>query len=170
MRPVVGVSIELLVLAAVFGLDFIIPPGLGYFLYVLSAQLLATYLVHCPAHYLVGTAVGIRFRSIRLGRTTLARALPPRWGNLARLIPILTLSTDRPSLVRVSKSKVSTMYLSGTIASSASAMVVAGAVTLSGSSALIVVSWLVAVGYLLFDVVFSPRSGDVMRARAAKGP
>ena len=170
MRPALGVFIEILALAGFLGLDFIVPPGLIYLLYVVAAQLLATYLVHCPAHYLVGIAVGIRFKSLRLGRTTLARALPPRWGRLARLIPILTLSTDKPSLAHVSKSKVSAMYLSGTIASSAAAVVVAAVVTPLGSPALVAVTWVVAVGYLLFDVVFSPRSGDVMRTRAARRP
>jgi hypothetical protein len=161
--------LEVLALAALLGAGYFVPGGTTYIVYVALAQLLATYLVHCPAHYLVGTAVGIRFKSIRLGRTTLARALPPRVAPLARLFPILTLSTDKASLVGIPKPRVSAMYLSGTVASSGSAIAIAAAVSLSGSLALVGLAWVITIGYLLFDVVFSPKSGDVMKARALRG-
>jgi hypothetical protein len=165
MKPFLGVSAELIALAAFLSLNPVISPGPIYVLYVVAAQFVATYLVHCPAHYFVGRVAGIRFRSIRLGRTTLARALPPRFRNLARLVPIVTLLTDRSSMAGVPRSRVSAMYLSGTVASSASAIIIAAVVTPSGSWLLLIASWTVAAVYLLFDLVFSPRSGDVMRAR-----
>ncbi|MDA4121539.1 MAG: hypothetical protein OK404_03925 [Thaumarchaeota archaeon] len=165
MKPLLGVSIEILTLLAILGAGYLMPPGAVYLLYVIVAQLSATYLVHCPAHYIVGIASGIRFKRIRLSRTTLARALPPRMGRVARLIPILTLTTDKSSLVGLPRSRVSAMYVSGTLASSASAFVIAGAITISGSLIQVILTWAVAFGYLLFDVVFSPRSGDLMRAK-----
>jgi hypothetical protein len=165
MKPILGVSIELLALLLILAASYLIPSGIVYLLYVIAAQLAATYLVHCPAHYLVGIATGIRFKRIRLGRTTLARALPPRMGRVARLIPILTLTVDKTSLVGLPRSRVFSMYVSGTVVSSTSAFVIAGTVTTSGSLTLVILTWAVAFGYLLFDVVFSPRSGDLMRAK-----
>jgi hypothetical protein len=165
-----GVTIELLVLAAVLAAAPVVQGGPVFALYILAVELLATYLIHCPAHYLVGRALGIRFTRIRAGRTTLARALPPRLGRLARFLPVLTLSTEKSSLASVSRPRVSIMYASGTIASCASAILVAAAVTPSGPWTLVGLSWAVAVGYLLFDLVFSPRGGDLMRARGATRP
>jgi len=62
------------------------------------AQFVATYLVHCPANYLVGTSLGIRFRGMRIGRTTLAQVLPGRLAGIARLVPVLSFSTQRDPL------------------------------------------------------------------------
>jgi hypothetical protein len=164
LRPIAGVSAEILALVAVIGAAYFIPSGSFYLVYIVAAELLATYLVHCPAHYLVGRAVGIRFTRIGIGRTTLARALPPRLGRVAGLIPILTLSIDKASLAGLPRSGVSAMYMSGVVASSGSALAIAAAVT-GGPLLAAIAAWLVALGYLIFDIVFSPRSGDVMRAR-----
>ncbi len=165
MRPLVGIGIELLALAAALWSSVLIPTGAPYAVYILVAQFLAAFLIHCPAHYAIGTLVGIRFLSINVGRTTLARALPRSLGPFARLIPILTLSTDKASLERAPRSAAAAMFLSGTIASSASAIFIAIAVSLSGLSVAAALAWLFALGWLLFDVYFSPKSGDVMRAR-----
>ncbi len=170
MRPVLGVSLEVAVLTLAMMIAPWVPAGLVYVLYVLIAEFLATYLIHCPAHYVVGRLVGLRFSNIRLGRTTLVNALPARFKPLARFLPILTLSTDKASLTSVSKSRIRAMYLSGTIASSGSALVIAAAVTYSGAPLAATLSWVLAAGYFIFDLVFSPRSGDVMRARAARRP
>jgi hypothetical protein len=167
MRPILGVLVEVAALSAIIGGVLLIPTGLAFALYVIIAELAATYLIHCPAHYMVGRVVGIRFRRIRLGRTTLAEVLPPRYASLARLIPILTLSTDKASLAQASKGRAAAMYASGTVASVSSAFVIAGVATFTEAFLPAAVAWLVGVGYLMFDVVFSPRSGDIMKARAA---
>ncbi len=170
MRPVAGVAIEIAVLAAFLALSPLVPSGIFMALFVISAELLATYLIHCPAHYLVGAAVGIRFRSISLGRTTLARVLPPAMAGLARLIPLPTLSTDKTSLARVQRRWAASMYASGTVASASSAILIAAAATPQEPLPFAALSWAVAVGYLLFDIIFSPRTGDIMRARAFLRP
>jgi hypothetical protein len=136
---------------------------------VLAAQLLATYLIHCPAHYLVGVALGIRFRSIAVGRTTLARVLPHSLAAIARAVPVLTLRVDRSSLARASKLSAAAMYAAGVVASCAVAILIAAFVTISGSALLVGSAWAVAIGYLIFDLVFSPRTGDILRARSARG-
>lgn len=168
VRPSVGVAGELLALGAVLWGTFLIPTGLASTLYILVAEFLATYLIHCPAHYFVGRVLGIRFVKMGVGRTTLARALPPRLSKFARLFPIFTLKTDKLSLANAGNDRAAAMFASGTIASALSAFAVAAWFT-SGSSLLPVVAyWALAFGYLVFDLVFSPKSGDLMRARVAR--
>ena len=167
MRPDLGVLVEVTILSLIMGGALLIPSGLPFAFYVTVAELAATYLVHCPAHYIVGMVVGIKFRKIRFGKTTLARVLPPRFANLARLVPILTLSTDRVSLTKASKGRAAAMYASGTVASVSSAFVIASVASFTEALLPAAAAWLIAVGYLAFDVVFSPRGGDIMKARAA---
>lgn len=167
MKPLLGVLIEIAGLGALLALVPYVPMGLPLGLYILVAELMATYLVHCPAHYVVGRMVGIRFRRIRLGKTTLAKVLPARLARLARLFPILTLSTVKGSLAGVSKKKVAMMYQAGTVASVCFALLIAASATLVEPPLYAGLAWVVALGYLIFDLVFSPRSGDLSRARAA---
>lgn len=169
MRPPLAVSLELAFLTGILATGPLVPPGITYAAYLVVAQLAATYLVHCPAHYFVGKVVGIRFRWARLGRTTLARVLPARLAGLARLIPMLTLSTEKASITAVSRPKAAAMYASGTVASASSAFVIAAAATPTQPMQVVYLVWLVAVGYLLFDAIFSPKSGDLMKAREALG-
>lgn len=154
-------------LALLLGIAPFVPSGLILSAYVVLAELLSTYLTHCPAHYLVGRALGIRFRAIRVGKTTLARALPRSLAGLARFFPILTLSTEKSSLVGSSRRKVAAMYASGTAASVGSAVAIALATTALEPYPLSAIAWAIALFYLVFDLVFSPRSGDISRARAA---
>jgi hypothetical protein len=170
LKPVLGVLGELFILAGVAWAGYFIPGGSLYLLYVVVAELLSTYLIHCPAHYIVGRCLGIEFASMRLGRTTLAKALPPQLSRFARLIPIFTLRTDKATITAAGKGKASAMYASGTVASVLSAFMVAARFTPGASLAVIAVAWVIAFGYLGFDLVFSPRSGDLMRARKSKRP
>jgi hypothetical protein len=167
MKPAAGISLELLGLAASLSLAPLIPAGIVFALYLVAVEFLATYLVHCPAHYLTGLSLGIRFRRIRIGRTTLARGLPPSLGSLAGALSVPTLVVDRKSLAAVSRLRAASMYASGTIASVGSAILIAAAATPSVPSPYIIPAWAFAVGYFAFDLVFSPRTGDLKRARAA---
>ncbi len=166
MRPAFGVLAEACALACFLFLSTVVPRGVPFGIYVVAAELVATYLIHCPAHYLVGFAVGLRFRKLSLGKTTLAKVIPARFSTIANLIPILTLSTDKGSRAGVSKGRLAAMYASGTIASASSAVVIAAVATQSEPLAYSALAWAVALFYLMFDIVFSPKSGDLSRARA----
>jgi hypothetical protein len=163
---VAGVSLELIVLAGIILLSLRLPAGLPLGACLVFAQIMSTYLVHCPAHFIVGTVVGVRFRELRLGKTTLERALPNRLKGMARRMPILTLVTDRSSLVKLSRHRIAAMYASGTVVSTASAFAVAATSTLVEQPPYFLLTWAVAFAYLAFDLVFSPKSGDLKRARA----
>ena len=167
MRPFYGVSAEVALLGGFLALAPAVPGGLVFALYVVAAELLATYLLHCPAHYLVGAALGLRFQRMSIGRTTLARVLPGRVASLARLLPVLTLSTDKSSLAVSSRRRVAAMYASGTVASVLSALAIAITAVCLEPSEYSVPALIVALAYLAFDSAFSPRSGDLMRARRA---
>ncbi|HYA56128.1 MAG TPA: hypothetical protein VED22_04940 [Nitrososphaerales archaeon] len=51
-QVVVGILLEVLGLAWILLLSLRLPTGLPLGVYVLFAQLTATYLVHCPTHFL----------------------------------------------------------------------------------------------------------------------
>jgi hypothetical protein len=53
------------------------------------------------------------------------------------------------------------------VASTGSALVIATAASLVEPLTYELLAWLLALAYLAFDVVFSPKSGDLMRARTA---
>lgn len=163
---VAGLVLELIALAGILLLSLGFPSGLSRGAYVVFAQLMSTYLVHCPAHFVVGMAVGVRFRELRLGKTSLARALPNKLKGLARRLPVLTLVSDKSSLSKVSRRGRAAMYVSGTVSSAASAFAIAAASTLVEEPPYFLLSWAVALAYLAFDLVFSPKSGDLKRARA----
>ncbi len=167
VRPLFGVVAEMAALTCFLALSLFIPRGFPFGAYVVAAELLATYFLHCPAHYLVGSAVGIRFRKMTLGRTTLARVLPKKAARLARLLPVLTLIADKPSLSAVSRKRAAAMYASGTFASVFSALLIGLTSTWAEPPLYSAPAWGVAVAYLAFDLVFSPRSGDLFRARVA---
>ena len=167
MRPVVGISAELVAFVAISLLALAVPGGLAYAIYVVALELSATYLVHCPAHYLTGTALGIRFRDIRVGRTTLARVLPGEAAAVVRVLPVLTLSVEKGSLARVSRRRASAMYAAGTVASVSAAFLISLASLWAEPMTYAALAWALACAYLIFNLVFSPRSGDLMRSRRA---
>jgi hypothetical protein len=167
MKPAPAVALELTALALLLGSAYFVPSGVIFAVYVVVAELLSTYLIHCPAHYLVGRILGIRFKAIRIGTTALAKALPPRFAAFARHLPILTLATEKGSLVRTSRRRVAAMYASGTVASAGSAIAIAAAAASAEPYLYSAFAWAIALSYLLFDLVFSPRSGDFARARSA---
>jgi hypothetical protein len=165
MKPGFGVAAELLALACILALSPLMPMGSVFGVYVIVAELLATYLVHCPAHYFTGRILGVRFLRMAYGSSTLAKALPSRLSSLAKNLPILTLKVSRDSLSRISRVRAASMYVAGAAASVTSAFIIALAATPADSLPFALLAWAVAVGYLLFDVVFSPKSGDLARAR-----
>jgi hypothetical protein len=168
MRPVLGVSLELIALAFVLvvasRLADLYPLSV---LVLLLAQALTAVLIHCPAHYLVGRALGIRFSRIRLGHSTAIRVLPNSLKWFGSLVLVPSLSVDSPSRKTVPASRMRAMYLSGVSGSAGGTVVFALAVGLTGSFLTTLLTFLFALAYLSSEIKFSPAYGDVMRARAA---
>lgn len=165
MKPLTGVISEAFLLVVLLAASRTVPPGVLFGLYVVVVQLLSTYLIHCPAHYVVGTIGGIKFREIRLGRTSLVQALPARLGKVASAMPILTLSTEKRTLSRASRRRAAAMFAAGAVASTSSPLLIAAALTLTEPIAYSILAWIIAFAYLSFNVIFSPKAGDLRRAR-----
>jgi hypothetical protein len=167
VKPVAGVATELVGLVFVVYVSRFVPPGLPFAVFVVLAQALSTYLIHCPAHYIAGRLVGIGFKTIKFGRTALAGLLPRPLAHFAGILPILTLVTDRRTLIGASGRSLAAMYASGAAASTASALAIAAAASIAEPFGYSVYAWAFAIVYLLFDVALSPKGGDLMRAKNA---
>ena len=170
MKPLPGIIAEVFVLAVLLTGSRAVPAGLYFGLYVVLVQLLSPLLIHCPAHYVVGTAGGIKFRELRFGRTSLVRVLPANLRKIASLIPILTLATEKHTVSKATPRKAAAMFAAGAVASAGSPLLIAAVATLAEPFVYSAFAWVVAIGYLLFDVVFSPRGGDLMRAAEVLKP
>lgn len=167
MRASLGVALELMALVIVLYVASLLANWFPLsILALLFAQVLTSVLVHCPAHYLVGRALGIRFSGIGVGRSTMANALPGSLKRIGSLLIVFTLRVDPGSRKTVSRVRLRAMFLAGVSASLADAVVLALVVTLAGYYAAALVMWIFALAYLVSDVAFSPRAGDLMRARA----
>ena len=141
--------------------------GLAGAVLLLVLQAATTFLIHCPAHYLVGGVLGIRFNRISLGPSTITNALPPSLRGLGRVVPVFRLSVNKETSRAASPGRLKAMYLSGVTASAGSSAVIAVAVTLTGTVLASTLTWSFALLYLFSDVFLSPKGGDVMRARMA---
>lgn len=168
MRPIGGVIAELAGLVLVLdALLHVIPSSQFYPLIVLIVQALTTVLVHCPAHYFVGRSLGIRFSGMKLARSTLVKALPPSIKSIGSLLIVPSLAIDKESRRTASPRRMRAMYLAGVSGSVGAAITLAILVSFGGSYVAASAAWLFSLGYLISDVALSPRSGDLMRARAA---
>lgn len=171
MRPIFGILLELAALTVLLAVASMLanlwPLSI---LVLLLAQLLTTILIHCPAHYMVGRALGIRFRGIKLGRSTAFAALPSSLKRIGTFLVVFTLTVDRASKRTVAPSRLRAMYLAGVAGSVGGAFVFALVVSLTVNYPAAAATWLLALAYLASDVRFSPAAGDLMRARAAVTP
>jgi hypothetical protein len=167
MRALFGVVLELIVLSIIAYVASALASWYPLSLLVLLlAQVLTTILVHCPAHYIVGRALGIRFSRIMLGRSTAVRVLPKSLKRIGSLLIVFTLTVDPESKKTISPKRLRTMFLAGVSGSLGSAVIFAFAVSLAGDYVAGLITWLFAFAYMATDFVFSPKAGDLMRARA----
>ena len=161
-----GVVLELVALTVVISAAWLLANWYPLsILVLLLAQALITILIHCPAHYVVGRALGIRFSAIRLGHTSVSRVLPASLKRIGSLLAVFTLSVDSVSK-KASPMRLRATYLAGVTGSVGSAVTFAFAVSQSGNYIVGPITWVFAIAYLASDVLFSPRAGDLMRARA----
>ena len=132
---------------------------------LLLAQGVILYAIHCPSHYVVGWMVGIKFSGLAVGRSALKKS----GSRIVRLIgeravtPVLIV--DRASLARVSPLRRKAMFYSGVTASTAAPFLVALYASLTGDPISILATLVLAIGYMNFNIFYSPRTGDVHRAR-----
>jgi hypothetical protein len=86
-------------------------------LLVLVAWLFLWFFSHDLAHHVVGRIVGVTFRYYFLGRSAIIKLGLAVVSSAMRLVPVLGLKIDKPSLNSISPNRVRAMYASGAVSS-----------------------------------------------------
>ena len=137
-----------------------------FLFYLLSVGCLE-FFPHGLAHFLVGRTVGIKFRYYFWGRSGVARLHLPLISGLASLMPVLTLKVSKLSLQSVSRARRAAMYASGAVASMCLPLIpiimALGHLSTAQSGVLL----LLALLNMALDLYYSPRAGDLARARSS---
>ena len=139
-------------------------------LFYLIIQGLLTYFAHCPAHYFVGSLVGVRFKRFLLARSAMRKSSSQLLRFIGSRALTFVLVVDRQSISKVSPRARSATLLAGVIASVSLPFVVAIYAVITGSLTSQIITFGFALFYLAFDAVYSPRTGDVYRARTLGTP
>lgn len=124
---------------------------------------------HCLAHHLVGRLLGIRFHFYYVGRSLLTRLQLPVIQAIARRMPMLGIKVDYATLLRASPARRAAMYYSGPLASTLLPLytvVYAHLYMPFGASSL---AALLAAANIGFTSYYTPKVGDVKKARGASG-
>jgi len=86
-------------------------------LLVLVAWFCLWFFSHDLAHHVVGRILGVTFRHYFLGRSAIIKLGLPIISELMKIVPVLGLKIDKPSLNSISPSRVRAMYASGVVSS-----------------------------------------------------
>lgn len=120
---------------------------------------------HGLAHFIVGRMVGVRFSYYFLGKSAATKLKLPFVSWIAKRLPVLTLKVHRVSLRSVSRGGRAVMFASGAAASMILPFIAAvaslGRLPILFSAILLLVS----AANLAFDLYFSPKVGDLSRAK-----
>lgn len=166
MKVEFGIAFESLLVALLLAVVTTVPSGMVFApIFFVVIQFLLTYFSHCPAHYVVGSIFGIRFRKLLLGKSALRKSSSSLLRLIGKYAFTFVLIVDKDSLARASPNGRRAMFLAGVTASTAFPFVVTFYSLLWGSLLDGVATTLFAISYLLFDGFYSPRAGDVYRAR-----
>ena len=137
------------------------------FLLYLVAWACFLFFPHGLAHFLVGRIVGVRFRYYTFNKSSISKLKLPILPGLASKLVVLTLKVDRGSFQLVSRGRRCAMFASGALASMLlpfiSAFASLGHLPIFLSEILLAFSIL----NFVFDLYYSPRAGDILRARNA---
>ncbi len=142
-----------------------IQPLIPQILLLLFAWFALWFFSHDLTHHVVGKIGGISFEYYFLGRSAIRKLKLPLVPKLMNRIPVLVLKIDRSSLERASSRARKWMHASGAVVSMLLPWVIVPsifAVTPYWVGASIT---LLILGNTLFTMYFSPKTGDLYRAR-----
>jgi hypothetical protein len=123
---------------------------------------------HGLAHQYIGESLGIKFQYYYLGRSAIRKLSLPLITRVMNKIPVLVLKIDPESLAQASPSDRRWMYASGAMVSMGLPwVVVPESFTLGPFWGLLFLA--LVLGNDLFTLYFSPKTGDLYRARMVKG-
>ncbi len=122
---------------------------------------------HDLAHHVVGRLGGIRFRYYFLGRSAIRKLKLPLVPRLMGKIPVLVLKIDPTSMTQASVRSRRWMHASGAIVSmSLPWLIIPESFALGLVWGLLFVA--LVLGNDIFTLYFSPKTGDLFRARMVK--
>lgn len=138
-----------------------------FIVYLISVSCLI-FFPHCLAHFVVGSLMGVHFKHYSLSRSAIARLGIPFISDLASRMPLLSIRIDRASFSTLSRQARAAMFASGALCSMILPFVsvVWSLNKLPISFSLVLLT--ICLGNLLFDVYYSPKSGDFSRIRPKK--
>jgi hypothetical protein len=160
-NAILGLLIVVGILAIAFALDDPGPTAAGWSLLVAAAAWMVGF--HSSAHWLIGRAVGMRFR-------TYFAAFPPP--------PLPGLKTDYATYLRASPTARAWMHASGALATKLAPFIALAFAPAAGAPAwAVIVLLVIGVGQIGTDVFVSTKASDWKKvrrelaiARARKGP
>lgn len=121
---------------------------------------------HDLAHHITGQLLGIRFQYYYLGKSAIRKLKLPIIPQLMNRVPVLVLKVDSESLKQAKPRSRRVMFASGAIVSMILPwLIIPASFSLGPILGLLFLS-LVA-GNDLFTLYFSPKTGDLYRARMA---
>ncbi len=121
---------------------------------------------HCIVHFLVGSLVGVKFSHYVLAPSGLSKLSLPLT-SLAKLVPIPGIRTKKASLGKASKAAKRAMFASGTIASMVVPVISPILALLRGLTLVASLLGIATLANILFTLYYSPRAGDLSRAKKA---
>jgi hypothetical protein len=162
-------GVSLCIFGVLVGLGLlIVSPRIRLFpvnaLFVLVAWFCLWFFSHDLAHHIVGRTFGVIFRYYFLGRSAIIKLGLPGVSNAMRLVPVLGLKIDKPSLNSISRNRVRAMYVSGVVSS----MFLPWLAIPAGFSVALPVGILLTILTIandVFTLYFSALVGDLHRAR-----
>lgn len=121
------------------------------------------YFSHCLAHYLIGKALGLKFKYYFVGKSSITKLNSPI-SVLFKKLPVLGIKVDPETLGRLSKNKKFVFFSSGALASMLTPTICL-IPALQMGKIIFGSILLLTVGNILFTLIFSPKFGDLSKAR-----
>jgi hypothetical protein len=140
-----------------------------FILYLISMGCLI-FFPHCLTHFVVGSLMGVHFKHYSLSRSPVERLGIPFISNLASKLPVLSIRIDRTSFSAVSRKARAAMFASGALCSMILPFVSVVWSLNELPVSLNLLLFMLCLGNLLFDVYYSPKSGDFSRIKLEKKP
>ncbi len=122
---------------------------------------------HTLTHHIVGRLVGIRFQYYFVGRSAIRKLKLPVISRVMEHVPVLVLKTEGKSLAVATPRARRWMYASGALVSMALPWLVVPSAIVKGPTWAGVFFLLLVLGNDVFTLYFSPKTGDLHRARAS---
>ena len=134
---------------------------------VLIAWFCLWFFSHDLAHHIVGRILGVTFRYYFLGRSAIIKLGIPIVSESMRVVPVLGLKIDKPSLSSIPASRVRAMYASGAVSSMFLPWLTIPAAYAVGLPLGILITMLTLANDV-FTLYFSVQVGDLHHARMVR--